>query len=342
MALEKYGVLSGRVIGTKREDGTNTPHYQVHLVDDQGVQYRAAVNVQSQQPPSELRYLVDDDFDHPILAQLPAPRSGWTSLPPQRGAANLDYIRGNLLEPTAMRTLPAGAPGPDNDLADVLDHYVRRAEQHPDIVVYAFGQRWGPEPNTSDKVFGFRPGNGVHDIHMNQGNSSTFAHDDGVWQDGGLLLHLNTQDRWVAVFLAFQSQAWHTDDVTGHALPAPQPRPAPQPAPSDDGEAVIRILAALVNPIGPAPEPETVTLLNTSPSAVDLDGWVLADRAGRKSPLPAGPLQAGATTTITVKNGMALGNKGGTITLLDPDTRKIHGVSYTAEQAHREGWTIAF
>jgi uncharacterized protein YukJ len=39
------------------------------------------------------------------------------------------------------------------------------------------------------KVFGFLPGNGVHDIHMNQGNSQQFRGDDGVWQDGGLLLH---------------------------------------------------------------------------------------------------------------------------------------------------------
>ena len=39
-----------------------------------------------------------------------------------------------------------------------------------------------------DKIFGFLPGNGIHDIHMNQGNSSRFVRDDGVWQDGGLLM----------------------------------------------------------------------------------------------------------------------------------------------------------
>jgi uncharacterized protein YukJ len=32
---------------------------------------------------------------------------------------------------------------------------------------------------------------------MNQGNSQQFRRDDGVWQDGGLLLRYPTQDQWV-------------------------------------------------------------------------------------------------------------------------------------------------
>jgi uncharacterized protein YukJ len=56
-------------------------------------------------------------------------------------------------------------------------------------MVYAFGERWGPEPDNRDQYFGFKPGNGIHDIHMNQGNSEEFMKNDGVWQDGGMLLH---------------------------------------------------------------------------------------------------------------------------------------------------------
>jgi hypothetical protein len=68
----------------------------------------------------------------------------------------------------------------------------------------------------------------------------------------------------VAIFLAFQSQAWPTNDQTGHAIPTPQPG---QPGAPDH---TVRIVAALVNPVGPAPEAETVTLLNVTPEAVDL------------------------------------------------------------------------
>ena len=96
-----------------------------------------------------------------------------------------------------MRPLPPEVAGPDNDLADRLDHYTKRAIADRDAVVYAFGQRWGPERNVADKIFGFRPGNGVHDIHMNQGNSKQFRGDDGVWQDGGLLFEFPGEARSV-------------------------------------------------------------------------------------------------------------------------------------------------
>jgi hypothetical protein len=45
---------------------------------------------------------------------------------------------------------------------------------------------------------------------------------------------------------------------------------------------------------------------------------------------------------MTLTNGVTLGNKGGSITLLDPSGLKIHGVSYTADQARDEGWTVVF
>ena len=51
-----------------------------------------------------------------------------------------------------MRPLPATAPGPDNDLADKLDHYVAAARiADPTARLYAFGERWGPETGVPDK-----------------------------------------------------------------------------------------------------------------------------------------------------------------------------------------------
>ena len=330
MPLKKYGVLVARAIERRREGGTDTPHYQIRLADGVGATYRAAVNVLSQESPSELLYFVEDDLMHPITGALAGLTPGWHTLGPRGG---LDYIRGNLLERSDMRPLPPDVTGPDNDLADVLDHYVQRAIADPSALVYAFGERWGPEGGKRDKIFGFKPGNGVHDIHMNQGNSERFRGDDGVWQDGGLLLHLD--GRWVGIFLAFQSQAWHTDDVTGHAIAAPEEDPIAD-------TSAIRILAAMVNPVGGHPERETVLLLNASPSAVDLTGWKLADRAKQTCTVPAGRLGAGQVLSVTLNNGVALGNKGGSITLLDRAGLKVAGVAYTAEQARDEGWTVTF
>jgi uncharacterized protein YukJ len=349
MPIKPYGVLSARATERRRESGDkDSPHYQIHLVDSDGISFRAAVNVKSQQQPSDLLFLADDDFQHPVTAFLSGLASGWTTLASTPGGAALDFIRANLFDHALMRSVPADVTGVDNDLADLLDHYVLRAIGDPAAVLYVFGQRWGPENAVPDKVFGFGTGNGVHDVHMNQGNSGAFQRDNGIYQDGALLMHLPGENRWVAVFLAFQSQSWHTDERTGNPLVRPIDGSGGLPG-SGSGSGVgsgreekVRIVAALVNPTGPAPESETVTLINASPAALDLNGWTLADRLDHTCPVGAQHLAPGATTVVRLSNGMQLGNRGGLITVLDPDGIKVDGVSYTAEQAHREGWSVVF
>jgi uncharacterized protein YukJ len=327
-------VLVGSAVDCRREGGTDSPHYQVRI-DAGSSSYRIAVNVLSQLAPSELLYLIDDDLDHPVTAAVAGLAPGWHALPPRPGGPALDFIRGNLFDRRTLRALPPDVSGPDNDLSDLLDHWLQRAIRDSAATVYAFGERWGPE-SARDKIFGFKPGNGVHDIHMNQGNSERFRGDDGVWQDGGLLLRVD--GRWVGIFLAFQSQAWHTDDVTGHAIATTPQVPEVPDTPAEP----VRILAAMVNPPGGAPERETVLLLNASPSAVDLTGWKLADRMKHTCTVPAGALAPGGVLQVTLGNGVQLGNSGGSITLLERKGLKVAGVSYTAEQARREGWTITF
>jgi uncharacterized protein YukJ len=267
------------------------------------------------------------------LLNLP---DGFTLLPSSPGGLALDFIRANLFDRMMLRAVPATAPGPDNDLADKLDHFMERAAADAAARAYAFGQRWGPEPGTPDKVFGFSPGNGVHDIHMNQGNGQQFRGDDGVWQDGGLLVHYPAQDQWVAIFLAFQSQAWHTDDQTGHAITGAGPGEPEAP------DHTVRIVAALVNPVGPAPEVETVTLVNASAQDLDLAGWSILDREKRRLVLEGGLLPSGEAVRVQLEPPVALGNRGGLITLLNPDGLKVDGVAYTKDQADAEGWSLIF
>jgi len=331
MPLSHYGVLVGRPAERRREGGSDSPHYQLRITAS-GSDYRAAVNVLSQESPSELLYAVVDDLKHPITDAIAGLTPGWHDLPARGG---LDFVRGNLVTRAQMRPLAPDVAGPDNDLGDLLDLHVQRAIGRSDALVYLFGERWGPE-TVRDKIFGFKPGNGVHDIHMNQGNSARFRGDDGVWQDGGLLIHFPTENRWVGIFLAFQSQAWHTDDSTGHAIEHIDPEPEPT------AEPAIQIIAAMVNPNGGSPERETVLLLNASPQAIDLTGWQLADRNKQTCALPADKLDAGATLNVVLEPNVQLGNKGGQITLLDKAGLKVAGVAYTADQAKREGWTVTF
>jgi uncharacterized protein YukJ len=336
MPLAKYGVLKGKAIERMLGAG-NSPHYQIHIVDDD-TDWRIAVNVKSQVQPSELEYLIDDQFDHPILEKLAGLPLGFTTLQSKPDTGALDFIRGNLFDRTKMRPLPFDLPGFDNDLNEKLDGIVQRAMATEDSILYAFGQRWGPETK-KDKYFGFLPGNGIHDIHMNQGNVDQFRGDDGVWQDGGALIHFPSQNQWVGIFLKFQSQAWHTDDRTGHRLSGPGTGPGTQPT-SEEPNGLIRVVAALVNSIQ-SPEVETVTILNTSPRTIALNGWALADKNKNRQPLQ-GSIDAGASLKITVAAPLQLSNKGGIITLLDEQGLKVDGVSYTKEQASNPGWTIVF
>jgi uncharacterized protein YukJ len=329
MPLVGYGVLTGRALGSRAEGGSDSPHFEVQ-VDAAGTDFRLAVNVLSQESPSQLLFLADEAFEHPVLELLAGLEDGFTELASEPGGAALDFIRGNLFDPKQMKPVPATVPGPDNDLADKLDHYVSRAIGDPSARVHAFGQRWGPDKGERDEVFGFSPGNGVHDIHMNQGNSDRFRKDDGVWQDGALVLHYPATDQWVGVFLAFQSQSWHTDDQTGHGVPAPTASPR------------VRIVGALVNPAGPGPEHESVTLLNASDQDIDLGGWALLDRVKQRLPLDSRVLPAGETTRVLLEAPVQLGNGGGLVTLVDQDGLKVDGIAYTAEQAAQEGWTLVY
>jgi len=338
-------MLKGKAIEVRPGAGQN-PHYQVRIVDDT-TDYRIAINVQSALSPSELEYFIDDRFTHPITSMLQEVPLGFTHIQSKPGTTALDYIRGNLFERTKMRILPFNVPGLDNDLNEKIDGVMQRAVADEEALVYAFGERWGPEQNKKDKYFGFLPGNGIHDIHMNQSNVGQFMGDDGVWQDGGVLVHFPAQDQWVAVFLKFQSQGWHTDDKTGHKIGPTEPglppefptHPPPLPV-SDDPQGLVRIVAALVNSVH-SPEVEIVTLVNAAPREINLDGWVLMDTQKNKQKL-TGKLNAGEARAIRVGKPVALSNKGGIITILDEMGLKVDGVSYTKAQASNPGWTIVF
>ena len=125
---------------------------------------------------------------------------------------------------------------------------------------------------------------------MNQGSVDRFRDSNGVWQDGALLIYFLSRHQWVAVFLAFQYHCFHTDDVTGHAIPGV--------CDQEPVEETVRIIAALVNPSGHDPGQESVTLINISPESVELNGWALADKHKRKHPLNGIRLMPGQAVTV--------------------------------------------
>ncbi|WP_263484160.1 YukJ family protein [Mesorhizobium sp. CA8] len=159
MAKRKYGVLRRKVVATAEEHNESSPHYQI-MVMANGTPWRIAVNIQSTDTsggPDKaiVLYKIDDDFRHPNLEVIKKAAEGFSTLPAGPDSGALDYIRGNLFDPSGMRLLPPDSAD-GNDLNTVLDSHVQRAKSETDAVVFAFGQPWGPE-NKPDKTFKFKP-----------------------------------------------------------------------------------------------------------------------------------------------------------------------------------------
>ena len=103
----------------------------------------------------------------------------------------------------------------------------------------------------------------------------------------------------------------------------------------------MRIVAALVNATA-SPEVEVVTLLNTAPHALSLEGWALLDTQKKRLPL-SGALAAGATRRRHASSSRwRCRTRAASSRCVDDKGLKVHGVSYTKEQARDPGWTLVF
>lgn len=219
MPIKHYGVLSGRV-SARILATTQNEHYHL-LVNQDSQPQRVSINTMSATPPSQVLYYADANFQHPITdailqASLPFDFTPLSSAP---GGLALDFVRGNLFDPGKMVPLPGVSTGDSSSLNDELDQLVQLAISQPDALVYAFGQHW-QDASGADQYFPeIDPSTGVHDIHMNQGNPrGKYFKDNGVYQDGALIFHFPSAGNWAAVFTAFQSESFQTDDQTGHPL----------------------------------------------------------------------------------------------------------------------------
>ncbi|KAK0738199.1 hypothetical protein B0T18DRAFT_334794 [Schizothecium vesticola] len=352
MVVQDYGVWKAtpvRYTFEGRDQDSISPHLSLFYTDNEEGEGRAAINIKSgDRQESRLAYWTVPNFTHPITDKLSALSPGFALLAdtPEQGPDGLalDFIRGNLFNRGSGRILPHDVDGPNNDILDELKPLLDRALAAK-ATVYIFGSA-------------FDNGKGIHNVHQNQGNPARFSRDNGVFQDGALFLGF--EDHFEAVFIGFASQAVHTEDGPGDDAGQPIPRTgyrtwanflAPEAREADKegaeiADSPVLIAEALVNPEGPDGQPgaapETVTLHNRSDLNVDLDGWKIRNRAAQEQPLPAGlTLAAGKKLVVEVPKA-PLSNKGGTITLLDGKGLKVHGVSYTKEQARARGGTVVW
>ncbi len=191
-----------------------------------GGPFTVAVNIQSVDG-SEVLYAIEEDFTPPDLAGLQALPMGMTALTSEPGGLALDFVRSTvngqpMVTKAQMTLLPQMKAKTKGGSAE--EEMIQRARSKAlenavvtllnmtiadkDGVIYAFGSAFAD----SGKV------DGIHNIHMNQGNpvggkNGGFSGDNGVWQDGALFINLPSKGTWTAVFIAFQTESWTTDSA---------------------------------------------------------------------------------------------------------------------------------
>jgi uncharacterized protein YukJ len=350
-----YGILRGRVDVFKREDDFDTPHLQIRVLDGHHQAWRVPVNVLSKDQSFLVFHRVDPLQSHPILAVLPQVASGFTSLPASSRSAStaMDYFRAPLFDWPSGVAAPHSGPNENNDLQDLLTMYLQQL-QAQNGELFVFGEPFpapGQPPNRRPIDHEFDTDQGVHNIHMNQGNPNPgpFARDNGVFQDGGLILKFPT--RYVGLLLRFQTQWLPTHNTTGDRLPGAQPIP-PGGSPIDGGtpggpstvsHPIVYIERALINPAADDLGKEVVVIGNTTTSSVDLTGWSLVDKNNKAEVLSGLLLPGGESCRIVLSGRSAqLGNKGGTIRLKNPAGDQVHSVSYSQEDTQQGDRYVRF
>lgn len=207
MPIPNYSVLKGDPTAGRVVSGSSI-HYQI-TVQGSGGPFTVAVNIQSVDG-SEVLYVIDPGFTPPSAAGLLALPTGMTALPSALGGLALDFVRSTvqgapMVDKDAMTLLPIRFPAGHrhNNLQNAVVDLLNRAIADKDGTIYAFGSAFADRGKID----------GIHDIHMNQGNpKGSFQRDNAVWQDGGIFFELPASDKWIAVFLAFQTESWMTDD----------------------------------------------------------------------------------------------------------------------------------
>ena len=209
-----YGMLVGSVVDGLLDPAGTSPHYQIWIRNGEE-SHRAAVNVRSVDG-SDVEALFVPDFttaspklDFGAMAAHP----GFTAIPTGPGGTGLDYLRDGVVDVSAMGDIPMDGSGVS--LANLLHASIERAKADPGAVAIILGEHFAD--NGADQTFGFSPEQGIHDIHMMQGNRGSFAGDNRVNGDGALFIRYAGGET-VALFVRFSVQDVRTDDTTGAPL----------------------------------------------------------------------------------------------------------------------------
>ncbi|WP_321914966.1 DUF2278 family protein [Paraburkholderia sp. J11-2] len=219
MALP-YGYVKAKMVSAPQLKPTRRPHevqYHLHFgVTVDGARWDIAVNVGTTDADDLLKYKLVFDFNHNVLTTLEGAAEGKTDLTGTEALPAIDFERSDFLANTGAWRDSDVMDGSDQvEPVASLKRLLLRAQQSS-LDVYVFGRFYSE-------------GDGIHDVHMNQGSKGEFIHTAGndandhndIWQDGALLVDLGDPE-WALYVAAFDQQYVPTDDL-GNPMPNSEP-----------------------------------------------------------------------------------------------------------------------
>jgi len=221
MALDRYGVLSGTLVSHARDtpDSQGRWFHVNLLVNASNVQYRCAIDVDSHQSATGVEWRVVPIPATNVTSVL-ALAQGYHDLQHTASSGAWDYVRSNLFHVPLGCMFVMMPDGLTRVLMAILDAIIN-VWQQGDYTKASIALETILVPGRRVLVWGepFAHGNGMHNIHQNQGDpaGSQWWTENGVWQDGGTLAE-QADGSWVAFISKFTSQAYRTDSQ-GHPVP---------------------------------------------------------------------------------------------------------------------------
>jgi hypothetical protein len=211
-----YGFLKCKVVSDPQLKASRRKHetqYHLHTTlaiiaqDGSAAEWDSAINVGTDDADDLLKYKLVFDFRHGLLGQLKGAQSGFSDLTGTGALPALDFLRSDILANTGpwRQSDPMDGSTEVEPVASLLR--LLRTAHTKNSDVWVFGRK-------------YTDGDGIHDVHMNQGSGAPFLNDgednqndhNDVWQDGGVIVELGKPE--VAAYVtAFTQQLVPTDEL---------------------------------------------------------------------------------------------------------------------------------
>lgn len=210
MSLPNYGVLAGTFNSFHKEspDDFGKWYHGFVYVNANNKVFECAVDVNS--PTGEFEYMMLGGLEKSMFTNISSLSNGYHELPRNNASGAIDYIRSPFVNQAkgCLALILAFFNGifhtnkkvwTKNNGDEALDklHNMVAGSQR----IYVFGAPY---------TYG---GDGVHDIHMNQGDPpGPFYAANGIWQDGCIIVEKPGEEKLSGYFGKFVSQSLNTDN----------------------------------------------------------------------------------------------------------------------------------